>query len=103
MGCVTCKQCGDWLDIDKRVPEYDEGLDAYFCDCECWVSWYQAEYDRLIAEKEKWKRDCLILQAVHDELKKDLIADKADLINARAEIVAIHDCVIQAMKAIGAK
>ena len=63
MGCVTCKQCGDLLDIDKRIPEHDEGLDAYFCDCECWVSWYQKEYDRLIIEKEKWKRDCLLTQA----------------------------------------
>ena len=96
MGCVSCKQCGDLLDIDKRIPEHDEGLDAYFCDCECWVSWYQKEYDRLITEKEKWKRDFLVLQSVHDEIKKDLV-------NAKAELITIKDSVEQAMKAIGAK
>ena len=96
MGCVTCKKCGDLLDIDKRIPEHDEGLDAYFCDCECWVSWYQKEYDRLITEKEKWKRDFLVLQSVHDEIKKDLV-------NAKAELITIKDSVEQAMKAIGAK
>ena len=68
MGCVTCKKCGDLLDIDKRIPEHDEGLDAYFCDCECWVSWYQKEYDRLITEKEKWKQDYLILKMDYDYL-----------------------------------
>jgi len=71
-------------------------LDAYFCDCECWVSWYQKEYDRLITEKEKWKRDFLVLQSVHDEIKKDLV-------NAKAELITIKDSVEQAMKAIGAK
>ena len=96
MGCVSCKKCGDLLDIDKRIPEHDEGLDAYFCDCECWVSWYQKEYDRLITEKEKWKRDFLVLQSVHDEIKKDLV-------NAKAELITIKDSVEQAMKAIGAK
>ena len=68
MGCVTCKQCGDWLDIDKRIPEHDEGLDAYFCDVECWISWYQSEYDRLIIEKETWKRDFLMLKMDYDYL-----------------------------------
>ena len=68
MGCVTCEKCGDLLDIDKRIPEHDEGLDAYFCDCECWISWYQKEYDRLITEKERWKRDYLLLRMDMDYL-----------------------------------
>ena len=63
MGCVTCKQCGDEINLDRKTYEFDEGMDLYFCDVECQLSFYQSEYDRIITEKETWKRECLLLQA----------------------------------------
>ena len=63
MGCVNCKRCGDHIDLDRKTYEFDEGMDLYFCDVECQLSFYQAEYDRIITEKETWKRECLLTKA----------------------------------------
>ena len=70
MGCVNCKRCGDHIDLDRKTYEFDEGMDLYFCDVECQLSFYQSEYDRIITEKETWKRDCLLLKMDLDYLVK---------------------------------